>query len=162
MVIKHRDGAFPGAYAPASADVGNHAGDAPDVARPFPPPRSVVRIGADGPSVATLVSANTEHYARDTALETLEDATRVSGAGVCATRVTGFHPITGAAAPASRAAGYERHGALSSVPSSDSRCAVRAENGDPAAHASRETAGLGPGGVRYRDGRGARGGAVGV
>ena len=102
-----------------------------DVARPFPPPRSVVRIGADGPSVATLVSANTEHYARDTALETLEDATRVSGAGVCATRVTGFHPITGAAAPASRAAGYERHGALSSVPSSDSRCAVRAENGDP-------------------------------
>ena len=72
-----------------------------------------------------------EHYARDTALETLEDATRVSGAGVCATRVTGFHPITGAAAAASRAAGYERHGALSSVPSSDSRCAVRAENGDP-------------------------------
>ena len=131
VVIKHRDGAFPGAYAPASADVGNRAGDAPDVARPFPPPRSVVRIGADGPSVATLVSANTEHYARDTALETLEDATRVSGAGVCATRVTRFHPITGAAAPASRAAGYERHGALSSVPSSDSRCAVRAENGDP-------------------------------
>ena len=138
-------------------------GDAPDVARPFPPPRSVVRIGADGPSVATLVSANTEHYARDTALETLEDATRVSGAGVCATRVTGFHPITGAAAPASRAAGYERHGALSSVPSSDSRCAVHAENGDPLlCMRPAETAGLGPGGVRYRDGRGARGGAVGV
>ena len=130
VVIKHRDGAFPGAYAPASADVGNHAGDAPDVARPFPPPRSVVRIGADGPSVATLVSANTEHYARDTAHDA-EDATRVSGAGVSAARVSGFHPITGAAAPASRAAGYERHGALSSVPSSDSRCAVRAENGDP-------------------------------
>ena len=130
VVIKHRDGAFPGAYAPASADVGNHAGDAPDVARPFPPPRSVVRIGADGPSVATLVSANTEHYARNTAHD-VEDATRVSGAGVLATRVSGFHPITGAAAPASRAAGYERHGALSSVPSSDSRCAVRAENGDP-------------------------------
>ena len=134
VVIKHRDGAFPGAYAPASAEVGNGAGDgaraAPDVARPFPPPRSVVRIGADGPSVATLVSANTEHYARDTAHDA-EDATRVSGAGVFATRVSGFHPITGAAAPASRAAGYERHGALSSVPSSDSRCAVRAENGDP-------------------------------
>ena len=134
VVIKHRDGAFPGAYAPASAEVGNGAGDgaraAPDVARPFPPPRSVVRIGADGPSVATLVSANTEHYARDTAHDA-EDATRVSGAGVFATRVSGFHPITGAAATASRAAGYERHGALSSVPSSDSRCAVRAENGDP-------------------------------
>lgn len=134
VVIKHRDGAFPGAYAPASAEVGNSAGDgaraAPDVARPFPPPRSVVRIGADGPSVATLVSANTEHYARDTAHDA-EDATRVSAAGVSATRVSGFHPITGAAAPASRSAGYERHGALSSVPSSDSRCAVRAENGDP-------------------------------
>ena len=136
VVIKHRDGAFPGAYAPVSAEVGNSAGDgaraAPDVARPFPPPRNVVRIGADGPSVATLVSANTEHYARDTAHDA-EDATRVSAAGVSATRVSGFHPITGAAAPASSpAAGYERHGALSSVPSfRDSRCAVRAENGDP-------------------------------
>ena len=108
VVIKHRDGAFPGAYAPASADVGNRA----------------------VPPVATLVSANTEHYARDTAHDA-EDATRVSGAGVFATRVSGFHPITGAAAPASRAAGYERHAALSSVPSSDARCAVRAENGDP-------------------------------
>jgi len=135
VVIKHRDGAFPGAYAPASAEVGwnPETRAAPDVARPFPPPRSVVRIGADGPSVATLVSANTEHYARDTAHDAEDATSSVSAAGVFATRVSGFHPITGAAAPASSpAAGYERfESALSSVPSSDSRCAVRAENGDP-------------------------------
>ena len=126
VVIKHRDGAFRARTRRrrrTSETARGRAGRRAPV--PAAAKRRAHRRGR--PPVATLVSANTEHYARDTALETLEDATRVSGAGVCATRVTGFHPITGAAAPASRAAGYERHGALSSVPSSDS---VRGPRGE--------------------------------
>lgn len=95
VVIKHRDGAFPGAYAPASDDVGKHVRDGtpPSPRRPFPPPRGVVHIGADGPPVQSLVSANTEHYARESSRT---DSASVSGAGGASTRVPGYDVITGA------------------------------------------------------------------
>jgi len=134
VVIKHRDGAFPGAYAPASDDVGKHVRDGtpPSPRRPFPPPRGVVRIGADGPPVQSLVSANTEHYARDSSRT---DSASVSGAGGASTRVPGYDVITGAPrrGAARGAAGYEHHGASSFFrDASDSNArGTRAENGDP-------------------------------
>ena len=143
VVIKHRDGAFPGAYEPASDDVGKHVRDgtrAPSPRRPFPPPRAVVRIGADGPPVNSLVSANTEHYARDSE-SSITDCASISGAGGASTRVSGYDVITGAPrfVTARGAAGYEHHGASSSCffrpTASDlfpyAFSGTRAENGDP-------------------------------
>ena len=143
VVIKHRDGAFPGAYETASDDVGKHVRDgtrAPSPRRPFPPPKSVVRLGADGPPVNSLVSTtHTEHYARCSESSTT-DCASISGAGGTSTRVSRYDVITGAPrfGTARGAAGYEHHGASSSCFFRDASdlfpyafSGTRAENGDP-------------------------------
>ena len=129
VLIEHRDGDFPGAYAPASEDVGKRFApersaerrEAPETRRPFPPPRSVVRIGADGPPVSSIASATTDHYA--TGFRGGEDSARVvSGAGAPNAPRPGYDVITGAPAP---------RAPIVSGDASTEANRVRAKNGDP-------------------------------
>jgi hypothetical protein len=137
IVITHSDdgGDFPRARGPVSgtedASVSILPEPAPEVRRPFPPPRSTVQIGADGPS--RIWSTHAEHVPRVSASSLRGGEARETpkaGAGGERTRVEGYHLITGAPRDDSRAAAaYEHHGARG-TPVQD-RWGKHGANGDP-------------------------------